>query len=300
MQVHAPVDIYLEAPLRESAEAGAHNFIAKMTQALENARFRVAYRDIDGPVQDRGALSLSHMAPAPTARGLLFRRCYHYPFWQIEARPERWLWDVAQAQFDPAQVQAKAAAQFYRFWQKRLFGDAPRQARHDGPIYVALQGRLLQRRSFQTCSPIEMLAHTLGHGGKPVVAALHPKEDYSAPELAALERLAARHPALQLTTGGMEQHLASCAYMVTMNSAAAFSGYFFGKPALFFGEIDFHHIGVKADLSDLAGSFAAVAEARPDYAAYLYWFWQENCINAGRPEAEERIAARLRRFGWPV
>jgi len=300
MQDRARVDIYLEPALRESAEAGAHNFIRRVTHVLENARFRVAFRDSGGPVRDPDGYALSHMTPAPTARGLVFRRCYHYPFWQIEARPERWLWDVAQAQFNPAQVQAKAAGQFYRFWQNRLFAEAPQQVRRDGPIYVPLQGRLLQRRSFQSCTPMEMLEHTLDHGDRPVVAALHPKEDYTAQEQTALETLAARHPQLQVTMGEMERHLATCAYVVTMNSAAAFSGYFFGKPALFFGDIDFHHIGVKADLSDLEAGFATVAQAKPDYAAYLYWFWQENCINAGRPEAEEKIAARLRRFGWPV
>ncbi|WOI15899.1 hypothetical protein [Sulfitobacter sp. LC.270.F.C4] len=231
---------------------------------------------------------------------MVFRRCYHYPFWQIEARPERWLWDVAQAKFDPALVNPDEAKRFYRFWQKRLFADAPQQARRDGPIYVPLQGRLLQERSFQSCSPIAMLEHTLAQCSGAVVAALHPKETYSAEELSALENLAERHPRLILTSGDMERHLQHCAFVVTQNSAAAFSGYFFGKPALLFGEIDFHHIGVRADLADLSHSFAAVQQAAPDFAAYLWWFWQDNCINAGRAEAEEKIAARLRRFGWQV
>ena len=82
--------------------------------------------------------------------------------------------------------------------------------------------------------------------------------------------------------GEMVRHLQSCAFVVTQNSAAAFSGYFFGKPALFFGQIDFHHIGVRADLADLSHSFDAVGQAAPDFAAYIRWFWQEHCINAGR------------------
>ncbi len=300
MQDRAHVDIYLEPPLRESAEAGAHNFIGKVAHVLENAQLRVTYRNIDDPLGDPNGLSLTHMAPAPTAHGLVFRRCYYYPFWQIEARQERWLYDVAQSKFDPANIDPEAASRFYKFWQNRLFGEAPQQARRDGPIYVPLQGRLLQRRSFQSCSPLAMLEHTLVHCPGAVVAALHPKEAYSSKELSALENLAARHPRLTLTLGNMERHLQGCAFVVTQNSAAAFSGYFFGKPALFFGKIDFHHIGVRADLADLSYSFAAAQEATPDFAAYLWWFWQENCINAGRSEANGKIAARFRRFGWPV
>ena len=293
------VDIYLEPPLLASAQAGAHNFIAKMTRVLQNANVRVTYRPINGAAGDPEARVLSHMAPLPDRPGLIFRRCYHYPFWQIEARPERWLWDVAQARFAPSPDRAEVL-RFYRFWQKRLFGTAPAEAHRDGPVYVPLQGRLLQHRSFQSCSPLEMLEHVLSHAAGPVVAALHPKEEYSRAEKDALEVLAARYPRLELTTGGMERHLQHCSYVVTQNSAAAFSGYFFGKPALFFGESDFHHIGVRADLLQPAASFAAVAQARPDFAGYVHWFWQEMCINAGRPEAEKKIAARFRRFGWRV
>ena len=145
-----------------------------------------------------------------------------------------------------------------------------------------------------------MLTLTLAHSTGPVVAALHPKEVYSPEELTALEALAARHPRLTLTMGEMVRHLQSCAFVVTQNSAAAFSGYFFRKPALFFGQIDFHHIGVRADLAGLSHSFAAVGQTAPDFAAYIWWFWQEHCINAGRAEAEEKIVARFKRFGWPL
>jgi hypothetical protein len=87
---------------------------------------------------------------------------------------------------------------------------------------------------------------------------------------------------------------------VTQNSSVAFNGYFFGKLSLLFRKTDFHHIATQANLENLAEGFAAVQEIEPDYAAYIHWFWQKNSINAGRPEAEEMIARRLKRFGWPV
>jgi len=64
------------------------------------------------------------MISPPNANGLVFRRVYHYPFWQIDAVAQRWHWDVARADFDP-DAASDDASRFYKFWQKRLFCDAP-------------------------------------------------------------------------------------------------------------------------------------------------------------------------------
>ncbi|MGJ8546151.1 MAG: hypothetical protein ACSHWZ_11980 [Sulfitobacter sp.] len=297
MSQQTPVQIFLEPGLRKSAETGQHNFIKKLVNTLENSRFRVEFLD-----SDRAATSpytLTHMQPAQGANGLIFRRVYHYPFWQIEQHPQRWRWDVAQMPFDPSQVPAGEAKKFANFWRSRLFGDL--NTSRKGMIYVPLQGRLLERRSFQKCTPLEMLEAALTHAnGRNVIAGLHPKESYSEAELSALQHLEKTHPSLTITLGQMEQHLAACDYVVTQNSAVAFSGYFLQKPALLFAQIDFHHIAIQADLADLTSSFAKLDTHAPAFQQYLWWFWQENSINAGRPDAETKIAARLARFGWPI
>jgi hypothetical protein len=240
------------------------------------------------------------MVNPPDDNGLVFRRVYHYPFWQIDAVAQRWHWDVARATFDPASA-SPDAARFYRFWQKRLFGDAPDATRRDGFVYVPLQGHLDRQRLFQSCSPLEMIAHCLAQDpDRRIVATLHPKESYSRADIAALEALSRAHPRLTVDTGNMENHLRTCDYVVTQNSGAAFSGYFFGKPALLFGQIDFHHIAVRADMDALGESFERVQTFTPAYDKYIWWFWQDQSINAGREDAEARIAARLRRFGWPI
>jgi len=94
--------------------------------------------------------------------------------------------------------------------------------------------------------------------------------------------------------------LKTCDYIVTQNSSVAFDGFFFAKPSVLFGQIDFHHIA--ANVSEL-GAAAAIRQAphmTPDYAGYVHWFWQEMSINAGRPEAEQQIKAALSRAGWPI
>ena len=280
---------------------GQHNFIGKIVNVLGRAGFDVRYEafGVRGVPEGQG-WSMSHIKTPPDGRGLCFRRVYHYPFWQIEQSAERWAWDVAQDVFAPDPAEAKQAAWFYGYWQKRLFGEAPSRTSKDGFVYVPLQGKLLDHRPFQICSPLDMVEHCLAQTSGPVITTLHPNERYERTERAALRKLEKTHPRLTVQTGGMENLLAGCDYVVTQNSSVAFNGYFFGKAALLFRKTDFHHIAVQADLDDLGAGFAAVQQVTPDYATYIHWFWQKNSINAGRPEAEEMIAARLRRLGWPV
>ncbi len=295
------VTFYMEPELCRGAQAGEHNFIAKLAGVLTRAGLSAQYQPFGLRAAPAGkGWTMSHIKSPPDAHGLCFRRVYHYPFWQIERSAERWSWDVAQAAFTPDPGHAREAARFYGFWQNRLFGDAPQTTSKGGYVYVPLQGKITSHRPFQICSPLEMVEHCLAHTSGPVIATLHPNEHYDKSELAALGRLEQAHKRLMVQSGGMVELLAGCDYVVTQNSSVAFNGYFFGKPALLFRKADFHHIAVMAELETLAEDFAAVQRIAPDYAAYVHWFWQNNSINAGRPEAEERIAARLRGLGWPV
>lgn len=301
MNTPETVTFYMEPELCQSARAGKHNFIGKVAHVIDKAGLKFEFVPFDKrATSEGGGWSISHIKSPADARGLCFRRAYHYPFWQIEQSAERWSWDVAQTEFEADPAEATEAARFYGFWQKRLFDVAPKDATRSGFTYVPLQGKLLDHRPFQICSPLEMIKQTLAHTDVPVIATLHPNERYSDAERSALKKLESAHDRLTVQIGGMLDLLRECDYIVTQNSSVAFNGYFFGKPALLFRKTDFHHIAVQADLDALPANFAAVGHAAPDYAAYVHWFWQNNCINAGRPEAEERIAARLRRFGWPV
>jgi hypothetical protein len=295
------VTFYMEPELCQSAQAGKHNFIGKIANVVSRAGLAVQYVPFGSEGRNDGTeWSLNHIKSASNERGLCFRRVYHYPFWQIEQSAERWSWDVAQAAFERDNLDIEEAERFYKFWQNRLFGDAPKNAKRDGFVYVPLQGKLLDHRPFQVCSPIEMLELCLAQTDCPVIATLHPNESYCAAEIQALEALDKSHVRLTIQIGGMKELISGCDYVVTQNSSVAFNGYLFGKPALLFRKADFHHIAVQAGLDNLAAGFAEVKRTEPDYAAYLYWYWQMNSINAGRPEAEEHIAARLKRFGWPV
>lgn len=295
------VQIFLEDSLLESAIRGEHNFIGLMQSVLENSGSSTEFLHEDVRPRTHDGYSLVHMKSPLGRKGLTFRRVYHYPFWQIETTEQRWAWDVARDRFDPRLIDTQKARQFQRFWRKRLFGAADVQQNPDGPVYVPLQGRLREHRSFQQMSPIEMLETTIRlEKSRDVIATLHPNESYSAADHAELSKLQETYPHLTISKRNPEELLPRCAYVATQNSAAAFDGYFFDRPAIRFAKIDFHHIGQSLTQLSAVAAFENVLKVRPKFAQYLYWFWQNKSINAGRSDAAEKIRGRFERLGWPL
>jgi len=296
---------YLHDELHQIASNGQHNFINKMASVVQQAGYRVEYRR-DSPSEHaksarRPGFAIFLMDNPTNERGLTIRKAYHYPFWSIERSPKRWEWPVALAKFPSGDVPRQEADKFFRFWQRRLFNNAPAKATRDGLVYVPLQGRLLDHRSFQVCAPIDMLRAVLEHDTtRQVIATLHPSEYYSSEELAALGQIEQDQPRLSVQTGRMGALLKTCDYIVTQNSGVALNGFLFGKPSVLFGRVDFHHIA--ANVCDLGVDKAMQQgpDLTPDYAGYLHWFWQIMSINAGRDTAQDQIAAALKRGGWPL
>ena len=210
-------------------------------------------------------------------------------------------WRVAKKEFPLNEAPRKEVDRFYKFWKTRLFGDTVSTSNRGGFVYVPLQGMLRVHRSFQYCSPIEMVLHVLTQDpDRPVIATLHPNEMYSDKDLSALDDLVKSQPRLTVKTGDMRALLQNCDYVVTQNSGAAFFGYFFGKPTVLFGRIDFHHIAANVQGLGVEQAFDQVQTLTPDYAGYLHWFWQTMSINAGRPDAEDKIKQAMIRAGWPM
>lgn len=295
------VNFYLPEELRQSAEASNHNFIGKIESVLRDSGMQVRFSDPSDARRMDSGYSLFHMHNPLNTRGVTIRRAYFYPFWQIERSNQRWDWDIAKAQFELPGGKRAEADRFYAFWQNRLYKDALKDVSDNGFIYVPLQGRLLERRSFQECSPIRMLHHVIeAEPKKRIIATLHPKEHYDAEVIQALEKLENEVARFEIRVGGMESLLARCAYIVTQNSSAAFSGFFFRKPSVLFAKIDFHHISSNVSQVGVKDAFNQVQKLKPDYAGYVWWFLQHMSINAGRPEAEAKIRARLSELGWPV
>ncbi|QFU10143.1 hypothetical protein PARPLA_00292 [Rhodobacteraceae bacterium THAF1] len=291
--------VHYHPTLLARAHAGKHNFTERLRSALGGAIELCG----DGAAERRKSaerpghsLVLMHAPLGP--RQFVLRLAYLYPFWRIETTAKRWEFEVARARFDPVVVDGAQAAAFCdRRRKQHLNGAAPGPG--DGTVYVPLQGRIRQSRSFQTMSPVEMLRRALEQvGDAPVVAGLHPKEDYDEADHATLRDLQTAHPNLNIVMGDMDRLLPKASLVVTQNSSVALMGYFLHKPAVLFGRIDFHHIAANVVDLGVEQAFEAARSAPPDYDRYLFWFFRQMAISAAAPDAEAQIIAALTRCGW--
>jgi hypothetical protein len=290
------LQVHLDDAMRHAAAAGEVGIVNRLIAALPD--WRVALVPLDAPPL-RDGYSLLHMQEPLSPRSLTLRLAYLYPFWRIEATNERWRFDVAQAAFRPAMIPAPQAARFAARLRERWFPSVT--ARRGGFVLIPLQGRLAEHRSFQSMSPLRMMAETLRHlPDRPVVATLHPKETYPAEDLAALEALCRQFPRLTVQTGGTDAALANCDLVVAQNSSVALKGFALEKPAVLFAGIDFHHIAGSVPREGVEAAFDRALGPPPDFAAYLTWFFRRQSINATAPDAEAQIRARLAQHGWPV
>lgn len=281
------LSFYLDDSRRAKAEAGIGIFGA-VTAIVKAAGWQLHYRAPEAEIAGEGYhLVYNRATEGPFCFSL--RRCYLEKFYRIEASNDRWNWEVASLAFPDSPRQGW----FQRYWRAQLFRDHAISS--GGYIFMPLQGKLLQRRHFQSAAPIEMIKATLAADPqRRIVASLHPREVYSAAELEALRGIAR----FELVTGSLPW-LAGCDYVVTENSAMALTGMFADKPAVLFARIDFHHIAASVPHLGIARAFAAVARPQP-YAAYLHWFFKQQALAAWGDGHQEQLAARLRAHGWPL
>lgn len=282
--------------------AGESSIFSRIAEAFRGVGWMVAARE-DSDTARLVAIgdpdhAIFQMVEPPNDRALCLRRAYQYPFWRLEKTNERWNFNVARATFDPRTIDISEARAFANRWRNRLGLDP--MARRDGFIFLPLQGRLTDHRSFQSSSPLQMIETTLAQDSRPIIATLHPGETYSHPELAALHALAARYPRLTIADGGSDDLLARCDHVVTENSSLAFKGCLMGKSAVLFADSDFHHIAASVPHLGVAGAFRLAQEPVTEAERYLFWFWQVHALNAGRDDITARILARANDHGWPV
>lgn len=297
--------IYLDNVPRERAERGAFNIMNRIQNAFEGQGFKFEYRKNSTTERAKSATrrgySLFYMDEPFHSRSLTLRKAYFYPFWRIENSAKRWEWEIAKSPFEPENIDAEKARSFFNTWRRRVLPDLDDQISNGGYVYVPLQGRLLERRSFQSMSPMDMIQAVLSYDtSRQIIITLHPAEVYTPEELEALKQLVDRSPNLLLSKQKSEILIAGCDYIVTQNSGVALMGYLARKPAVLFGEIDFHHIAANAHRDGAEAALSQVLEIQPDYEKYIYWFLFQTAINGGSEHAETQILESVRKFGWNI
>lgn len=297
--------IYLDDPLRSKVAEGGHNFFRQLLRAFKERDFGVALYPND-PVEriksaDRPGYSLFHLETPTHDRALDVRLAYMYPFWRFERAQWREDYRVAGLEFRPKDVDGDAANRFFRLWRRRMKKTRAWQPLEQRDfVFIPLQGRLLEMRHGQSATPVEMISAALTHDRfRKIIVKLHPGETYSPEELAALEPFQS-NPRIAFSTAPAHALLENCEYVVTQNSTVAFEGLFHRKPAILFGRSDFHHMCQNVHDVGAELAFRNILATQNPYARYVYWFLQENAINAAKPDTGSRIIETCQGFGWDI
>lgn len=295
MAAERVLNLYLPAHLRADHLAGNSNILSRLTEALPDWRL-LDRPEADGALPPDAGFALTHMQEPLSPQALCLRRAYWYPFWRIEPTNERWNFTVARAVPALADVPKIRARNLHQRLRDRVLQGRP--VTREGFVFVPLQGRLLEHRAFQSCSPLRMIAAGLDRGLR-LVATLHPGESYTAEEQVALAALA-DHPRFELAAAPSADLLARCDFVLCQNSSLALQAMIAGKGAVLFAGIDFHHPAGSVPRDGIAAAFARGALPPERMAEYLWWFLKVMAIDAQAPDAAAQIRAVLRGHGWPV
>ncbi|MEE2860230.1 MAG: capsular polysaccharide export protein, LipB/KpsS family [Paracoccus sp. (in: a-proteobacteria)] len=294
------LNVYLHPPILQTARAGRLGFLNRLRHLLESRGWRVEVhpsgQDARAKAPSRPGYALFNMERPTHDRALTFRLAYHYPYWRLESVAERWRWPIALTAFEAERIEAEAALRFAERLRARVLpGVQPVRGDH---VLIPLQGHIRRQRSFQTASPVAMVA-AAARTGRPCIVTLHPKETYDAEDRAALDALARAHP--NLTIGGDTMaRLRDCAFVVTQNSAVGFDGLILGKPVVLFGQSDYHHVALNVAELGAEAALNRAPDHTPPIEQFLDWFLRRTSLDMMAPDADDRLLAAMRKGGWPV
>ncbi len=290
-----PLRILLDPAALATAQAGRSLAITRITSAL-------AWRGVGVELRLDTRLERARLARGPgfglicegtpaSPRVLRLRRVDQGPYWQFETSGDPWRWSVTQAGFEPDGLDDARASAFLARRRGVIFGK--RSIRREGFILFALDSGLEQAKeilaAIRTMDREREILVAPGPGATPDPAAL--KDLRLALRGFDGARMVGR-PALEL--------IARCDAVVTGHSTAALSGYFAEKPAVIFGQVEFHHIAGSVPLIGVERAFAVLRAPPPPYARYLWWLLRRQAIDMSDDEAEPAILARLRVLGWEI
>jgi hypothetical protein len=233
---------------------------------------------------------------------------YIPPFWHLDPAGVQAESRIGRLTYNAADVPYAPAAQFFRHMRARLVdARASRRAQIEtvmelpkGAIAVFLQGTQPQQHGLAYCSPVAMLrAVLIGAQGRPVLVKPHPLAlDHDASVIDAL--IAEGHP-VHATVANVHDMIAAAVVTVSFNSAVALEGFLHRKPAILFGPSDFHHFcETVRDPADFPQALArALARPTGGYAQYLYWYFEQNCLNLHAPTFDADVARIFADAGFP-
>lgn len=244
------------------------------------------------------------------ARALNAGIAYIYPFWNMDPLGIRAQSSISQAQFRAGKIDGDKAKELFVRLRARWL--TQRKSRYLQPVeHAELPAHAVavffqseaHRGVHETCymDRWTMLETVLAAWPGPVVVKPHPRElDTSVYER--LLQIQQSHAQLNISQGNIHDIIAAAARVVTINSAVGIEAYLHRKPVILCGQADFHHIADVARDPEQLRTILAQAPRGRVYAKYLYWYFAQNCIDAGGSERRlaQQVLKRIAATGYTL
>ncbi|MBI1218893.1 MAG: hypothetical protein GC186_10125 [Rhodobacteraceae bacterium] len=225
---------------------------------------------------------------------------YLWGFWYLDPEGVNYRSSIGQRTFDPAGIDADAAADFVRGLRDRLVAanvsKFPQAARAPlPPPFAAIFVQEIERYGtpvHHLDSETMLRVTAAAAGGAPVLVKLHPAQ--SAETAARLTTLAASLPGVTITTASLHDIAAAARVIVTQNSAAGFEALLQHRPVITCAISDYHAATqvarTPAELTEALRNAPARLAAFP-YDAYLAWFLRQHQFEPTAPDFTTRVWA---------
>ena len=233
---------------------------------------------------------------------------YFRGFWHLDPIGTRAFSGIGQKVYSPDAVTYRAAKPFFDVLRRHhLHGRQSKLPQMEsvtqvpnGAIAVFFQGSHPRIAGTTEFTDLEMLKAVLnGVTHRPVVVKLHPaaEQSYESEEVL---NLASRNPRLILTDANVHDILKQAVITVSINSTLALEGFIHRKPAVLFGQADFHHFAGRVRYPDeFAKVFSQELQRDGGYAQYLSWYFQKNCLHLTSDTLEDEIWSIFESVGFP-
>ncbi len=232
---------------------------------------------------------------------------YIPPFWHLDRQGVLCNSTIAASKYSPETVPFDAANGFFRGLRKRLVNN--RHSRYDQSaeieeipkdcIAVFLQGGLPEKQGNAYCSTEDMLrtVHRFSDG-RTVVVKAHPISN-QIKDAKVLSDLMHEGMEFYPTSANVHDILASCSVTVSFNSAVAMEGFLHRKPAILFGESDFHHYTetVKAP-EEFPIALSKALQKQGGYAQYVYWYFAKQCLSLHDSDLDRKLLEKFSNMGF--
>lgn len=241
-------------------------------------------------------------------RALNCGSAYISPYYVLDPVGTRYLSSIGGLSFDPDLIDPQRALAF----QRGLYAAqaVPRKSRYDQPeqrlpvpdgcIAVFLQSESHREVGEALYVTMRQIVKVLmaRDDPRPIVVKPHPR-DVDFDTLAWLAQKARKDPRLHILPANIHDILAAASLVVTINSAVGIEAMIHSRPVITCGQADFHHATEVVRARDDIDAAIARAEGKSwPHAAYLYWFFNENCVSMTSPNLGEDVMRKIRATGY--